>query len=35
MLAALAAEHVHAVAAEVGDARVRRAALSLADALTA
>jgi AcrR family transcriptional regulator len=35
VLAALAAEHVHAVAAEVGDARVRRAALSLADALTA
>jgi AcrR family transcriptional regulator len=35
LLAALAAEHVHAVAAELGHARVRRAALALADALAA
>jgi hypothetical protein len=34
LLAALAAEHVQAVAAELGLNRVRRAALDLADALT-
>jgi len=34
LLAALAAEHVHAVVAELGHTRVRRAALTLADALT-
>jgi AcrR family transcriptional regulator len=35
LLATLAAEHVQAVVAELGPARVRRAARSLADALTA
>ncbi|MER7007765.1 helix-turn-helix domain-containing protein [Dactylosporangium sp. NPDC000555] len=35
LLAALAAEHVHAVAAELGHTRVRRAILDLVDALTA
>ena len=34
LLATLAAEHVQAVVAELGQARVRRAARSLADALT-
>ena len=34
MLAALAAEHVHAVVADLGQARVRQAASALADALT-
>jgi AcrR family transcriptional regulator len=34
VLAVLGAEHVHAVVAEVGPDRVRRAALALADALT-
>ena len=35
LLAALAAEHVQAVVAELGPQRLRRAVLSLADALTA
>jgi AcrR family transcriptional regulator len=35
LLAALAAEHVHAVAGELGQERLRRAALALVDALTA
>jgi AcrR family transcriptional regulator len=35
LLAALAAEHVHAVATELGHTRVRQAVLALADALTA
>ena len=34
LLAALAAEHVHAVAAELGHSRMRRAVLAIADALT-
>src|SRR2546430_3189724 len=35
LLAALAAEHIHAVMAELGHARLRRTALALAEALTA
>jgi AcrR family transcriptional regulator len=35
LLAALAAEHIHAVATELGHTRIRRAALALADALAA
>ncbi|MCP2169717.1 transcriptional regulator, TetR family [Goodfellowiella coeruleoviolacea] len=34
LLAALAADHLHAVVADLGEARVRQAALRLADALT-
>ena len=34
LLAALAAEHLHAVVSEAGELRVRRAVLGLADALT-
>ena len=34
LLAGLAAEHVHAILAELGEPRTRRAALGLTDALT-